>query len=534
MVAKFLLVVTLAVIAGIYRQEILQFAVENFDLCPQIDEKIAVVEAEEQKKEESEEEKPQIIEVDDPKTGAKIQIEKKKVSYSINNPSDKARYWLIDPNPDENLVTVKTVLDRLGLERYNGSLQSETAHDGWNLIWSTKTSLPLNWKEIKFHQKFNHFPWSKMLSSKSVFGTTTDSKFVPKAFTELEKLKIYAKENPEKKFLRKLKTKGGVRYQDLSKLESLTPDDDFFIQEAVQNPLLFDGHKFEFSIFVLISSVDPLRLYYFPKNMMIKFAPEKYDEDFDDSDRYVADGEDHITALDFEGTREYFFNGYTFREAFDGFLKKQNASVEEVWKNIEDCIRSIVVGKEKDFVAFFEKINEYKYPYFELFSFDFLLDASFKLHLININSNPDLSSANKYIRNRFTIENLLYNVFKLIGVGTPYIKKEFVFENVELEMMVAHAHSRTVLPEFCIYDCDKTCDGRCMICMRCMKQSQFYETIIAYQEQMNIGDFKRLFPPSKEFLEEVGVEKYFENFDNRELFQLDWFMEMCKKNRYFC
>jgi hypothetical protein len=353
MVAKLLLVIALAVTVGVYRREIREFAVEKLELCPQAsesDDDVAVVETVEERK--SGDKVVKTVEVQDPKTGAKVTLEQVKKDYSVTNPSNKPRYWLIDADPDKNLPTVSSVLDRLGLERYNGSIEMDNSHDGWNVIWSTKNTVPLNWRDIKFHQKFNHFPWSKMLSSKSVFGTSTESKYVPRAFTDIEELRAYAKANPKKKFLKKSKTRGGVRFQDLKKLTSLDKHDDFFIQEAVENPLLFDGHKFEFSIFVLISSVDPLRLYYFPKNMLMKFAPQKYDDDFDDSDRYVADGENHITALDFEGTREYFLNGYTFREAFDGFLRREKGDVDGVWRKIEDCIRSIVVGKESDFADY--------------------------------------------------------------------------------------------------------------------------------------------------------------------------------------
>ena len=34
-----------------------------------------------------------------------------------------------------------------------------------------------------------------------------------------------------------------------------------FIQELVADPLLIDGHKFEIGVYVVITSIDPMRLY---------------------------------------------------------------------------------------------------------------------------------------------------------------------------------------------------------------------------------------------------------------------------------
>lgn len=174
-----------------------------------------------------------------------------------------------------------------------------------------------------------------------------------------------------------------------------------------------------------------------------------------------------------------------------------------------------------------------KYMYFELYSFEFIIDESLNPHIININANPDISGSGKYDRFRSIYENLLYNVFQIIGVATPYVKKDFILETVELEMMIAHANSRNVMPEFCIYDCEAGCTGKCAYCMRCMNQNQFYETVLAYTEQQNAGGFKRLFPPSKEFLEVAGDE-YVKSLPDHSQFQIGWYSELCKRDQNFC
>ncbi|KAL7012256.1 hypothetical protein ACKWTF_014719 [Chironomus riparius] len=510
-----LVILGTAIFIAFKHEEILKYAVDNYEICPKPEAppqiEVKVVNRNDDKKED---------------TSDKSAPAKKK-SY------DSPKYWLIGDNVDEDLSTVSAVLDRCGLERHNGSLKEENNHEGWNLIWSTKKTIAMNWKELKYHQKFNHFPWSKYLSSKSYLATNTDSKYVPKGFVDSDELKSYAKENPKKKFLKKSKTRGGVSYVKNVNKMNFTSDEEYFVQELVEKPLLFDGKLFELSVFVLITSVNPLRLYYFPKNVVPRFCPEDYDhQDFSDEDSFVV-SESHQAPLDFLGTREYFLNAYTFRDAINGFLTKQNKNVDTFWKNIEDAIRTTVVSKEKSFLDLHEKIQEMKYMYFELYSFEFIIDESLNPHIININANPDISGSGKYARFRSIYENLLYNVFQIIGVATPYVKKDFIMESVELEMMVVHANARNVMPEFCIYDCEGGCSGKCAYCMRCMNQNQFYETVLAYTEQQNVGGFKRLFPPSKEFLAEAG-EEYVKSLPDHSQFQVGWYVELCKRDQNFC
>lgn len=156
---------------------------------------------------------------------------------------------------------------------------------------------------------------------------------------------------------------------------------------------------------------------------------------------------------------------------------------------------------------------------------------------MKVNANPDISASGKYVRNSPAIENLLFNLFNLIQVGTTYQKEAFKMASAEIEMMVAHIHSRTILPDFCIFECDNVCTGRCKLCTRCQTSTHMYEVIVAYREQMSSGDFKRLFPPDMEFYKELGNhEEYIEKFDYVNRLYLQWFYEMCKtkRNRHFC
>lgn len=72
-----------------------------------------------------------------------------------------------------------------------------------------------------------------------------------------------------------------------------------FAQVFVEDPLLIIGHKFDFNFFVAITSVDPLRVYYYSKNFHVRVCTLPYDpNNFDEVNRYVI-SDTYITSSEF-------------------------------------------------------------------------------------------------------------------------------------------------------------------------------------------------------------------------------------------
>ena len=68
---------------------------------------------------------------------------------------------------------------------------------------------------------------------------------------------------------------------------------DTFIQEFVQKPFLIDGRKFDIGLYVIITSIDPLRIYMVGDEMLVRFCPKDYQPiDYKDVDKYVV-GDDY-------------------------------------------------------------------------------------------------------------------------------------------------------------------------------------------------------------------------------------------------
>jgi hypothetical protein len=386
----------------------------------------------------------------------------------------RPKYILHLKNPKNNsktLIAVDNVLARLGYEKISTTgLEPSQYPTDWNIFWSfahhDRIKDQVNFTSAQFHQRMNHFPGNYALVSKSVLATQTKLKFIPRAFLTSQDVQAYAKKHPAKRFVMKLKGNRGVK---LVKPEDMnftkTPAlDTYFAQEFIENPLLWHGHKFDFSIFVAITSVNPLRFYYYSKNVNLRFCQKPYDtSDPEDVHSYVI-GTDILPAQVFSGTREFVNRDYTYRDAFEAFMRGKGANLDEIWLKVEDLITQVVITKEKTiaegvrnrepstffhlsliFINFqIDNFGTQKFSHFELVRFDMMFNENFDIFLLEVNMSPNMQASQKISLHKYFFESVLYNLFNLIGVGASFEQDEFRFPNSDVELMVAHPNGELV------------------------------------------------------------------------------------------
>lgn len=265
--------------------------------------------------------------------------------------------------------SVDNVLSRLGLEKIQIDVQrGDKVHFDWDLLWSYDyhNEIPMDFKKVKYHQRINHIPGNFVLTMKDYLALNTDSKYIPKAFNDTEKLKEYAAANPGKRFVQKLWSNRGIT---LKKVEEMNfkifgPGYKYFGQEYVENPLLIDGYKFDFGVYVLVSSFDPLRIYYYEKNVLIRLCAEKYDRNnYTNVNTYVISDMCSF-PWDVAGIADYYNKSYTYKEGLNAYLTRNGYEVSRIWSQVEDCIREVVVQKEESFKHWVRMME-----IFELFCF---------------------------------------------------------------------------------------------------------------------------------------------------------------------
>ena len=285
----------------------------------------------------------------------KIVLSKNKSKSSIQNSNSNAPKYCIYVENDDLYVldTAVKVLDLLGLKRADFA-EGNQINEDCSLYWTYDNPFELdyNFEQLEYHQRINHIPGNYALVSKSILGTTTDSKYIPKAFTNSEDLQKYAELNPEKRFVQKFKNNRGVELKKASEMNftksaSLT---NYFGQEFIENPLLFEGHKFDMGIYVVITSVNPLRFYYYSESFMIRLCSRPYNpNNFDDIKTYVINDE-HITGVNFKKIKEYYNKSYSYKAAMNAYFTEKGYDMSKVWNQVEDCIRTVIVSRNDYFM----------------------------------------------------------------------------------------------------------------------------------------------------------------------------------------
>lgn len=232
------------------------------------------------------------------------------LSTSVTSSAPKSpSYWFYGRNEGEShLKHIRNVLDRLGFQK-----GTNETHD-WDLLWAHDypyRALYPRLHQLKSHQRVNHFPGCGFITNK-VDLATTDLKYIPKAFklpAEREKFVAYAEKNPAKKFVQKHNQHRHISIKSLSEIEF--DKNETFLQEYVDKPLLVDGHKFDIGVYVIITSVDPLRVYIYKGDVLFRFCPVKYYPfDAANVDKYIV-GDDYLPTWDVPSLAP-FYNGLGF------------------------------------------------------------------------------------------------------------------------------------------------------------------------------------------------------------------------------
>ena len=328
-------------------------------------------------------------------------------------------YWVYARDPDAGyLKHVFAVLDRLGFER--GTNESD-----WDLLWAHDypfRTLYSSLSNLKSHQKVNHFPGCGYITNK-VDLSTTEGRFIPTSFKVPENkvaLLKYVEENPEKIFVQKSNAHRGIKIQRIGDLNLTAVGS--FVQEFIEKPFLVDGYKFDIGIYTVITSIDPLRIYAYKGDVLFRFCPIKYYPlDPEVVDKYVV-GDDYLPIWQVPSLKNYYTTlGFSMKESFDSYVRSKGQDPQKMWDDAFDAIKEVVLQKESQIREITKRFRGSK-NFFELMRFDFTIDEDLNVFMMEANMSPNLSSAH-YPPNQLLYEQVLYNLFALVGVGQR-VRKE--------------------------------------------------------------------------------------------------------------
>lgn len=176
-------------------------------------------------------------------------------------------------------------------------------------------------------------------------------------------------------------------------------------QKYIENPLLVCKRKFDIRQWVLVTSWDPLTVW-FNQDCYLRFSSEEYTME-DLSDQYV-----HLTNNSIQKYSDKFHDVYAtvdgdiavegnmlHSDAFKRYLRSELRQPDGLWESeIQRRMKDVVVGS----LQCVQDLVHHRTNSCELFGYDFMLDVELTPWLIEVNSSPacDYSTptAERYVK----------------------------------------------------------------------------------------------------------------------------------------
>uniref|UniRef100_A0A1A9WPS8 Tubulin-tyrosine ligase n=1 Tax=Glossina brevipalpis TaxID=37001 RepID=A0A1A9WPS8_9MUSC len=375
---------------------------------------------------------------------------------------------------EAHLLHITKVLQRFGYKRVG--LENE-----WNLLWAHDYpffNMTYRLKNLTNQQIVNHVPGCGFITNKVDLSSTTELNFLPKAFrlpNQTKELLNYAQQNPNALFVEKHNEHRQILIRSIEDIINFESNNTF-IQEFIQNPFLVDGYKFDIGVYVVITAINPLRLYIYTGDVLFRYCPIKY-YPFNVSiiDKYVV-GDDYLPTWQVPSLVKYYedFDG-SMRNSFDAYVRDNyNDTMDPsiIWLQVEDIIRETVLAKEKHIIHILQSYKNLKF--FELMRFDLIIDENLRVYLMEANMSPNLSSAH-FKPNALLYEQILYSVFTLVGISLPVRATLTERSDDDIEEMITSAKNLATNLNICNKsNCAKFCNSEyCNLCLSCLTGSEY-------------------------------------------------------------
>lgn len=160
---------------------------------------------------------------------------------------------------------------------------------------------------------------------------------------------------------------------------------------------MINGSKFDLRLYVLVTSLNPLRVYMHTDGLA-RFASVKYSERTETlNDRYMHLTNYSINKLSTSYDKNDDANAckgmkWTIKSLWS-YLQQRGINTERLWGALRNLVLRTVLAGEGPINSMMKTNLQNKYNAFELFGIDVLLDSELVPWLLEVNISPSLHSA---------------------------------------------------------------------------------------------------------------------------------------------
>jgi len=310
------------------------------------------------------------------------------------------RYWLGGKRADEQDRFFRETLEACGWQAGNA--------DDWQAGWFTGTPDRAQFRKLSPTCKLNHLPGNNALTLKSRlyqslatlrermqarFGARSSQgarlDFFPRAYLmpdDYHVLQETALANPAQRWILKPSnaSKGkGIRLLDDTAEAPRQPH--WLVQEYLDDPHTIRGHKYVLRLYVLLASLDPLRLYVYRQGFA-KLASAPYDRD-DTANLFSQLTNPDINARNTDAEIPVEFIDL---ERYRAWLREQGHDDDALFARLNDQLTLTVIAALDTFRQRCDDESVDARGGYELLGIDCLIDADLKPWVLECNLSPSL------------------------------------------------------------------------------------------------------------------------------------------------
>lgn len=332
---------------------------------------------------------------------------------------------------------VKNAFKNAGFVRYAKDMKGSGKR--WSAGWIKHLSKP-QYASLHSYQKINHFPDSWVIGRKDrlmrlIQNAQRQHKlaydFVPEGYSLPDQMSAFKRavdRSSSALWIMKPPASAcgrGIKVLDSKSLHKIPKEKKRIIQKYIARPYLVDGRKFDIRLYVLVTSMDPLRVYIFEQGL-VRFCNDKYSTKASDlKNRYS-----HLTNYSINCKRQDYEqnidpdkdnvgNKWSY-SAFLSYLENATGDTsisDTVRKRIETIVVKTLIAAEGHITPLMHQFVPTRFNCYELYGFDFMLDEKLRPWLIEVNISPSLMGSSPL--DRRIKGTLMADIFHLVGFRFP-------------------------------------------------------------------------------------------------------------------
>ncbi|XP_071166373.1 tubulin polyglutamylase ttll6-like isoform X34 [Mytilus edulis] len=370
--------------------------------------------------------------------------------------------------------------------------------DEWTLYWTDYSVALERVMEMKKYQKINHFPGMSEICRKDMLARNLNRmlKMYPKEYNIFPKtwclpadygdFQAYTRQKKNKTYI--LKPETGCQGKGIwvtKNPKEIKPHEHMICQQYMPKPFLIDHFKFDFRLYVLVTSCDPFRIFLF-NDGLARFATNKYVEP---SHNNIDNVFMHLTNYAINKHSEDFVRddeaGSKRRiSTINRFLKDKGYDIDKMWTEIDDVVIKTLISAHSILKHNYRTCfpNHVKgSACFEILGFDILLDRKLRPQVLEVNHSPSFntdSELDREIKGALVVDSL-----NLVNFGACDRRKCIEEEKKRIKDRLMGRGTKKESKEELE-----------------LAQNQYQEYLERY-ENNHMGNFRRIYPAP-------GSEKY--------------------------